>query len=93
MTEAKIINYEWVPDLLNFRTHEKVYHLDGKVAASLLVQAINGELKQVVRCADCKHYQLYCGWTGKGWYCGENGCRREADDFCSRGVRKDDEIR
>ena len=63
------------------------------------IQKINERLKliekrldaiDIVRCKDCKHYELYCGWTGKGWFCFLTNSRREEEDFCSRGERRED---
>lgn len=45
----------------------------------------------VVRCKDCRLYRFYDGTFGKGWMCFENNTARHGDDYCSRGIRKDDE--
>ena len=40
---------------------------------------------KVIRCDRCKHYETDCG------YCDYWETGRNIDDFCSRGVRKEDD--
>lgn len=44
----------------------------------------------VVRCKDCKHYVPYQTKDGCFCFLDAGMCEAEPDDFCSRGVRKDD---
>ena len=45
----------------------------------------------IVRCKECKHSNSYESTFGKGWFCWRDHVKRNADDFCSYGERKDDE--
>lgn len=46
------------------------------------------DAEEVVRCKDCKSYRFYEGAFGKGWICFKTNNKRSADDFCSRGERR-----
>jgi hypothetical protein len=58
---------------------------------------IANDVVPVVRCKDCKHWNIRTGNDPSlKYYCNADGmwCKpvRSADDFCSYGERKDNEI-
>lgn len=67
-----------------------------EIAEQILKQlAESGDVIQVVRCKDCKHFQSFKGErakvnTDKSGWCDTNDDSVRADDYCSYGERKEE---
>jgi len=50
-------------------------------------------IKGLVRCKDCRHYEIGTGWAACGLWSGDpyEQAATDPDDFCSRGEKKNDE--
>ena len=65
---------------------KRLLHIEYAYAAEQLLDEIPAaDVAPVVRCKDCKHYDI----GGSCIICGFQS--RKPDDFCSYGERKDDE--
>ena len=54
---------------------------------TLVDHLINNDVVPVVRCKDCKYYELHkCHNNANGWF-----SHRTSDDFCSYGERREGE--
>ena len=60
---------------------------DGEGVANAIANAPTVDAVEVVRCKDCKAYDK------ESYYCEAMGFTCEANDFCSYGERKDNDIR
>ena len=91
MTEAKLIEYYEALNLLRFRTKDKTYHIDGDVAAGLLVEAIEkkAEPRKQAAWKPLGPYDVLC--TGcnyvmpafsAGNYCPRCGAKMKEEEQC-----------
>ena len=87
---SRWIDAEWLREL--YKPYESY---NGKELAvpigAILANIDDAPSIDIVRCKECKHYNSYESTFGKGWFCWRDNVKRNADDFCSYGERKDDE--
>lgn len=65
-----------------------------KLAVQIVEDMPEVDAVEVVRCGDCKHFNFDdqaaqdSDWSGR---CRYGGRRMDVDDYCSRGIEKDNE--
>lgn len=65
-----------------------------KLAVQIVEDMPEVDAVEVVRCGDCKHFNFDdqaaqdADWSGR---CRYGGRRMDVDDYCSRGIEKDNE--
>ena len=89
---ARLIDADRAMEIIHNQgiAHPNAYHLTN-YATLILREAPTVDAVEVVRCRDCKHYEIHKPKVLEN--CERNGyiIPMKPDDFCSYGERKDDD--